>query len=137
MKGLNIFAWVFLITLYAKVWGEKFPDSINIPKSHITRHLNTFYDEAEKCQDDVECSFKNILNTKLCWGYEPDCPPHLGYSNAKCPGDHKGWVNTKSQQLQTFFDQADFGYVRKQRESKKMLCQPLDKVRLGNFEYLD
>nr|CAG4640694.1 EOG090X02IK [Eulimnadia texana] len=69
----------------------------------------------------------DILGTKLCWGYEADCPKHLGYSDAHCPGDHKGWVKSKSQQYETFFNQADFGYVRNQIKSQFDVCRPTDK----------
>jgi len=124
MKSLGISSGFILFILFLKALGERFPDLFNIPNSHMTRHLNTFFDDGERCRDDVNCSFNDKVNNELCWGYEPDCPPHHGYSTARCPGDHKGWVSTKAQQLQTFFEQADFGYVRKQRESKKILCQP-------------
>ena len=129
MKSLGISSGFILFILFLKALGERFPDLFNIPNSHMTRHLNTFFDDGERCRDDVNCSFNDKVNNELCWGYEPDCPPHHGYSTARCPGDHKGWVSTKAQQLQTFFEQADFGYVRKQRESKKILCQPHNEVR--------
>nr|CAG4650805.1 EOG090X02IK [Simocephalus serrulatus]SVE94121.1 EOG090X02IK [Simocephalus serrulatus] len=90
----------------------------------MTRYLNSFKDEAEKCHRSNSCVYRNILGTGLCWGYEPDCLPHLGYSNANCPGDHKGWVSSKPQQLQTFLNQADFGFISQQRQSKKVICKP-------------
>lgn len=98
---------------------------VDLPESHMTRYLNAFHDEAEKCQSSPSCAgYRGILDTGLCWGYEPDCPQHLGYSDPQCPGDHKGWVSSKSQQLNTFFDQADFGFVKQQIHSMSVLCQP-------------
>nr|CAG4636842.1 EOG090X02IK [Ceriodaphnia reticulata]SVE72818.1 EOG090X02IK [Ceriodaphnia reticulata] len=76
------------------------------------------------CRKSSSCVFRNILDTNLCWGYETDCPNYLGYSNANCPGDHKGWVNSKPQQLQTFFNQADFGFVKQQIQTKTVMCEP-------------
>nr|CAG4639012.1 EOG090X02IK [Daphnia magna]SVE82963.1 EOG090X02IK [Daphnia magna] len=68
--------------------------------------------------------FADEDDTGLCWGYETNCPQHLGYSNAHCPGDHKGWVSSKNQQLQTFINQADFGFVKQQILSKTTMCEP-------------
>ena len=123
----------FLIILLTSVevlseWSPKFLD---LPDSHITRYLNSFKEEAAKCRKSSSCAFHSILDTKLCWGYEADCPHHLGYSNAHCPGDHKGWVNSKSQQLQTFFNQADFGFVKQQIQTKTVICTPMSSVRLA------
>nr|CAG4641526.1 EOG090X02IK [Eurycercus lamellatus] len=98
------------------------PEDIDLPDSHLTRYLNTFEDEANKCRSSDACIYKTVLNTSLCWGYEDDCPHHLGYSDAKCPGDHKGWVNSKQQQRKTFFDQADFGYIKQQINTREGIC---------------
>ena len=56
----------------------------------------------------------------------------VGYSNAHCPDHHRGWSDSKSQQQQTFFDQADFGFVNQQRETKATICKPSDPV---SFNY--
>ena len=127
MRALQIMVCIIIVSSM-QVDSETFPDSVNLPNAHMTRYLNTFYDEADRCRNADNCVYKNMLNTSLCWGYESGCQPHLAYSNAHCPGDHKGWVTTKYQQHLTFFEQADFGYVRKQRKSKKILCQPQKKV---------
>nr|SVE74066.1 EOG090X02IK [Daphnia barbata] len=103
---------------------EWLPETLNLPSSHVTRYLNTFKDEAEKCYSSNSCMYRNVLDTGLCWGYETNCSHHLGYSSAHCPGDHKGWVSSKAQQLQTFFSQADFGFVKQQIQSKTVMCEP-------------
>ena len=99
-------------------------ESYNLPDSHVTRFLNTFAEVGEKCRISDKCIFKSVLDTGLCWGYEADCMPQLGYSDAHCPGDHKGWVASKSQQLKTFFKQADFGYIKQHLDTKITLCHP-------------
>lgn len=140
--------------------AEWSPNVIDLPDSHLTRYLNSFDDEADKCRNSAACNYKNILDTKLCWGYEQDdsCPNHLGklysfyykvlqlfyvifnnnfliagYSNAHCPDHHRGWSDSKSQQQQTFFDQADFGFVKQQRESKATICKSSNPV---SFHYI-
>lgn len=123
MKDVDFrFFLILLVSNY--VMGDWSPKGLDLPDSHITRYLNLFKDEAEKCHRSNSCVYRNILGTGLCWGYEPDCPQHLGYSSANCPGDHKGWVSSKPQQLQTFINQADFGFVSQQRQSKKVICKP-------------
>lgn len=127
MKDLS-FLFFIIISLLKSVNCEWDSNVLDLPDSHMTRHLNSFKDEAEKCRHSTSCNYHGVLNTGLCWGYEKDCPPHLAYSNANCPGDHKGWVNSKSQQLQTFINQADFGFVKQQIQSMKILCEPRSRV---------
>ncbi len=129
MKDMGVFIF-FVFVISTEVVCEWSPKSIDLPDSHITRYLNSFKDEAEKCRSSSSCVFRNILDANLCWGYEADCPHHLGYSNAHCPGDHKGWVNSKPQQLQTFINQADFGFVKQQIQTKTVICEPSASVSL-------
>ncbi|XP_033208675.1 EGF domain-specific O-linked N-acetylglucosamine transferase-like isoform X2 [Belonocnema kinseyi] len=98
---------------------------INLPEGHLKYYFNSFPAEAEKCRNDVACPYKNHLNTKACWGYEANCKPENSFSIPHCPGEHKGWVATKSAQLDTFYAQGDFGYVRDQRREMMILCEPL------------
>lgn len=67
-----------------------------------------------------------------CWGYEDNCRPKNAFSVPHCPGDHKGWVATKKAQVDTFYAQGDFGYVRDQRKEMMPLCEPLFMV---SFNY--
>lgn len=64
------------------------------------------------------------LNHKACWGYEQGCKFQDSYSIPSCPGDHKGWVKTKQDQLKTFHTQGDFGYVREQLQEMMVMCEP-------------
>ncbi|XP_059352705.1 EGF domain-specific O-linked N-acetylglucosamine transferase-like [Daphnia carinata] len=112
------------VLILKEVVCEWSPETIDLPHSHLTRFLNVLTDEAQKCHNSNSCIYKNVLDTGLCWGYETNCPQHLGYSNAHCPGDHKGWVSSKHQQLQTFINQADFGFVKQQILSKTTMCEP-------------
>lgn len=60
------------------VYAEWTPELLNLPDSHMTRYLNALEDQAGECRNSVDCVFKTILSSKLCWGYEHDCPNHLG-----------------------------------------------------------
>lgn len=67
---------------------------------------------------------QDLLNHKGCWGYEEGCKFQDSYSIPSCPGDHKGWVKTKADQLKTFYTQGDFGYIQEQRQELMVMCEP-------------
>lgn len=114
-----------------KLWSLK---DVDLPDSHMTRYLNSFRDEALNCEESDSCSrFHNILGTGLCWGYEENCLQHLAYSDPKCPDDHKGWVSSKAHQLKTFYEQADFGFVKQQIQTKAEICRPENPVKFFYF----
>ncbi|XP_033334181.1 EGF-domain O-GlcNAc transferase isoform X2 [Megalopta genalis] len=98
---------------------------IDLPDDHIKYYFNSFPTVEERCRNDTACPYKDSIGTKSCWGYELDCNPEDSFSVARCPGDHKGWVTTKKAQLDTFYAQGDFGYVRDQRKEMSIFCEPL------------
>ncbi|XP_020711618.2 EGF domain-specific O-linked N-acetylglucosamine transferase isoform X2 [Athalia rosae] len=118
---------LFLIIIYLNVIQTICDNytNINLPENQLKYYFNSFPTIAEKCRNDPECPYKDHLDSKACWGYEDDCRPENSYSIPKCPGDHKGWVATKQAQLDTFYTQGDFGYVRDQRKEMMIICEPL------------
>ncbi|XP_076388941.1 EGF-domain O-GlcNAc transferase isoform X2 [Megachile rotundata] len=98
---------------------------IDLPPDHVKYYLNAFPTVAEQCRNDTACPFKDSLDTKACWGYESNCKSENAFSVPQCPGDHRGWVTTKQAQLETFYAQGDFGYVRDQRKEMSIFCEPL------------
>jgi len=106
-------------------WGlaVNFTD-INLPEEHMPYYFNSYHDIAEKCKLDAACPYKDLLNHKGCWGYEEGCKFQDSYSIPSCPGDHKGWVKTKADQLKTFYTQGDFGYIQEQRQELMVMCEP-------------
>ncbi|XP_046991623.1 EGF domain-specific O-linked N-acetylglucosamine transferase isoform X1 [Schistocerca americana] len=101
--------------------------NINLPDEHIPYYFSSFNDIAEKCRTSDQCPYKEYLDVKACWGYEQGCKLQESYSMPLCPGDHRGWVKSKQDQLQTFYTQGDFGYVRQQLEEMMVMCEPLFK----------
>lgn len=97
---------------------------INLPEEHIPYYFNSYPEVAEKCKLDSTCPYKDQLNQKGCWGYEQGCKLQDSYSTPSCPGDHKGWVKTKQDQLKTFYTQGDFGYVREEQQEMMVMCEP-------------
>ncbi|KAL0274127.1 UNVERIFIED_CONTAM: hypothetical protein PYX00_006625 [Menopon gallinae] len=97
----------------------------NLPESHVPFYFRNFPDELKKCVEDEKCPYKNNIPNELpCWGYEADCQKSLSYSIPECPKDHKGWAETKSDQVKLFYQQGDFGYVKKQADSIMVMCEP-------------
>lgn len=101
--------------------------SINLPDIHIPYYFSMFPNVAEECSQDPECPYKEYLNdtSNKCWGYEYNCKWKDQYLIPSCPGDHKGWVKSKSDQEHTFYTQADFGYIGQQLREMRVMCEPL------------
>lgn len=99
--------------------------TINLPEGHLQYYFASFPKAAKECENDPECPYKNELHKDKCWGYEPGCKWDKQYSIPSCPGDHRGWVKNKLEQQNTFYTQADFGFVKQQQAEIKMYCDPL------------
>ncbi|XP_072936514.1 EGF domain-specific O-linked N-acetylglucosamine transferase [Epargyreus clarus] len=97
---------------------------LNVPPEHMVYLFNSFQSLAESCKADTECKFKNHVDRKACWGYEANCDKKKAYHiRPRCPGDHRGWVRTKDAQYDTFYTQADFGYIKEQIEDLMVMCE--------------
>ncbi|CAH1389195.1 unnamed protein product [Nezara viridula] len=121
---------IFLVVLLSSIYsvsdssnGNHY-DNINLPKKHLPFFFSNFPQEAEKCKKDPSCPFKKYLGKNKCWGYEPNCKPENSFSRPACPGDHQGWVRSKFEQVNTFYKQGDFGYIKEQLEELQTICKP-------------
>ena len=74
----------------------------------------------------ISLLFQPYLDQGLCWGYEEDCPVFKSYLAPECDGESKGWASTKMEQLEMYYEQADFGYIKKRMKTMFDLCSPLD-----------
>ena len=70
--------------------------------------------------------FQPYLDQALCWGYEENCPIFKSYLVPECDGKSKGWAPTKVGQLEMYYEQADFGYIKKRMKTMFPLCSPVD-----------
>ncbi|XP_045487670.1 EGF domain-specific O-linked N-acetylglucosamine transferase isoform X3 [Pieris rapae] len=100
-------------------------EDINLPLEHMPYFFNSFPTYAESCSKDVNCLYKSLLTKKACWGYDTsNCIENNSYHvRPHCPGDHKGWVKTKEAQYETFYTQADFGYIKEQIDELMVMCE--------------
>lgn len=116
---------LILSVLFVQAFCDTNFTTMNLPDEHIPYYFRNFPKMAGKCLNDDTCPYKSYLNEDVCWGYEYDCEWGKQYSKPACPGDHKGWVETKTAQESTFYAQADFGYVKQQLRELKLVCEPL------------
>lgn len=133
---------------YSYVQAEFTPGSIkhspiplpNLPTDHLIRYLNTFPQVREHCVKNEDClriissnASANRLYDELiptldtltaCWGHELDCDVNKRFQTPTCPGEHHGWVQSKTAQVNTFYNQADFGYIQNQINELALICEP-------------
>lgn len=104
---------------------------VDLPPDHFPCYFNTFPKASRywcagrhsKCSKQLKKQFPDA--DRICWGYENNCQPEDRYIKPQCSGDHTGWVSSKSVQVETFFTQADFGYIRLQNNEMMVMCEPL------------
>ncbi|XP_006607155.1 EGF domain-specific O-linked N-acetylglucosamine transferase isoform X2 [Apis dorsata] len=123
--ALSIKYSVTIVMVFAVTSTYSNYTDIDLPSDHIKYYYNYFPTVAEECRNNTACPYKGSLDTKACWGYEPNCKAENSFSVPQCPGDHRGWVTTKKAQVETFYAQGDFGYVRDQRKEMSIFCEPL------------
>ncbi|XP_044751937.1 EGF domain-specific O-linked N-acetylglucosamine transferase [Coccinella septempunctata] len=99
--------------------------SINLPEELLPYYFSQFPSISSECEKDDNCPYKKFIGSNKCWGYESNCSHARQYSIPRCPGDHRGWVKSKFDQQNTFYYQADFGYVKQQLEGMRLYCEPL------------
>ncbi|XP_017766635.1 PREDICTED: EGF domain-specific O-linked N-acetylglucosamine transferase [Eufriesea mexicana] len=124
-NALSIKCSVTIVLVFAVTATYSNYTDIDLPSDHIKYYFNSFPTVAEECRNNTACPYKDSLDTKACWGYEPNCKAENTFSVPQCPGDHRGWVTTKKAQVETFYAQGDFGYVRDQRKEMLIFCEPL------------
>lgn len=91
----------------------------NLPSDHLIRYLNTF----PKLKKQLPTNGTKNIST-ACWGHERGCSADARFQTPQCPGDHTGWARSKEAQINTFYQQADFGYIQEQLAELTPQCVP-------------
>ncbi|XP_055952447.1 EGF domain-specific O-linked N-acetylglucosamine transferase-like [Argiope bruennichi] len=99
----------------------------NLPPEHMAYYFASHPIESEACRISKNCPYKSLLDLKKCWGYEKDCTPDLRYSAPTCNKSSRGWAKSKAEQIETFFKQGDFGYIRERMDELTQICTPKQK----------
>lgn len=102
---------------------------VNLPDNHLPQYFNAFPAQADRCLSDDECPYKKLLQSQgydenACWGHERNCIQEKRFSEPRCPGKNLRYVKDKTEQIETFYNQADFGYIRQQLREMTLMCEP-------------
>lgn len=105
---------------------------LDLPDNHLPYHLHGHPDAiAYVCASDAQCEQQltedlnnRTATTPSCWGYELGCQRAHRYAPpAVCSTD--GFSELAGQRkADTFYDQADFGYIREQVRELITICEP-------------
>lgn len=85
---------------------------IDLPENHLSQYFNNLPEFAKKINETSNGPYKEFLSSEkydreTCWGYELKCQkPIMAH---KCSGNQTGHVKNKEEQLEIFYEQADFG----------------------------
>uniref|UniRef100_A0A182RAY3 EGF domain-specific O-linked N-acetylglucosamine transferase n=1 Tax=Anopheles funestus TaxID=62324 RepID=A0A182RAY3_ANOFN len=122
---------IVLLTLYTRYAACENYEYINLPKAHLPMYFRRFPALEKQCAEDETCPYRAVIASQsyqnrkdACWGYEDGCTEPNRYANHTCPGSHIGYVKSKEVQLDTFYSQADFGFVRDQIRETRIMCEP-------------
>ncbi|XP_047545197.1 EGF domain-specific O-linked N-acetylglucosamine transferase [Vanessa atalanta] len=121
---MKVFVYLLYFLMYLNKINSLNLEDINIPPEHFPYFFNTFTEVAKVCADKSDCRYRDLVDKKVCWGYETNCTKSNSYHvRPSCPGDHRGWVKTKEAQFDTFYTQADFGYIKEQIQELMVICE--------------
>ena len=97
---------------------------LNLPTHHIPYHFHSDPSSAQKCVME-NCAYTDKAGLDTCWGYEHNCDPDWRYSKPSCNGSSESWERRpKKNQMDMFYKQADFGYIKNKRDSYQYYCTP-------------
>lgn len=110
------------------------PSLPDLPLEHLTRYLNTFPKQKAACEQHHGCSELYLMNStngqlatdiaNACWGHEVHCTAANRFQTPVCVGPAAGRIQNKEIQVETFYSQADFGYVKRQINDLRVICEP-------------
>jgi len=99
--------------------------TLDVPPSHIPYFTRNKDHDHGFCKDG-KCQDADDENLP-CWGYERDCDMKNSFSKPHCIHHHKPWAKTLEDQVRMFWEQGDFGYIKKMKDQVLELCLPKEK----------
>lgn len=105
----------------SKIWQR-----LNLPNEHMPYFFNSNPGLRKKCLKEELCPYKELAdkNATKCWGYEKNCEISNRLFLPECPGSSNGWVTDKKEQIDIFWKQGDFGYIKERLGEMKTYCKP-------------
>ncbi|KAL5276527.1 EOGT family protein [Megaselia abdita] len=117
--------FIKFVVLYCVQGVEDVLRNPNLPKEHLSFYYNTFPDAKKHCLNDKKCVNRDFLksdkyDSEACWGFEEDCGKKNAFQRPECAKVFEGQNDPE----ETFYSQADFGYVKIQKEELQSYCKP-------------
>ncbi|KAK2194258.1 hypothetical protein NP493_1g07044 [Ridgeia piscesae] len=103
----------------ANIW-----QTLKLPDEHIPYFFNNNKDVKSLCEKDSKCPYKKYLKSNRCWGYEKDCQVKHRMSSPKCDGEARGWAKSKEEQVEMFWNAADYGIITERQDELQYMCEP-------------
>lgn len=103
----------------SSVWDLQ---NVNVPSTHVPYFRRNKAGEIGLCSNGA-CQDGESKNMP-CWGYEDDCDLLNQFSKPYCVHHHQPWAKTVEDQVRLFWEQGDFGYIKKMKSQVIDLCQP-------------
>lgn len=119
VTALLLCSWCLDVNVGVTHWELQ---TLNLPPSHIPYFMRRKSHDEEFCNDG-NCQGEDSNNFP-CWGYEEDCDAKSQFSKPYCIHHHKPWARTLDDQVRMFWEQGDFGYIKKMKNQVLQLCQP-------------
>ncbi|XP_071083441.1 EGF domain-specific O-linked N-acetylglucosamine transferase-like [Haliotis cracherodii] len=115
---------MFLTVGGATDWGD-----LRLPPEHVPYFFGNNPHMKQRCQDEDTCPYKSSLEVRRCWGYEVRCQVGERMSTPQCTEDgsqkpRRGEHSAVEKNTDTFWRQADFGYVKERKTNLRIYCTP-------------
>lgn len=120
VSAFIVCSWYLEVSLGLTYWDLK---SLDIPPSHIPYFLSNKNSSGQGFCEKGDCEAEDA-NDFHCWGYEEECTDRNRFSKPYCIHHHAPWAKTLDDQATLFWEQGDFGYIRKMKKQVLKLCQP-------------
>eukprot|EP00112_Aurelia_sp_Birch-Aquarium-sp1_P024077 Seg745.5 transcript_id=Seg745.5/GoldUCD/mRNA.D3Y31 product="EGF domain-specific O-linked N-acetylglucosamine transferase" protein_id=Seg745.5/GoldUCD/D3Y31 len=100
----------------------------NLPEVHL-KFFGQHSSQVQHCDaKNKDCNEHKIPQTlrheQPCWGYEKHCNPKHYFTYPICSSHDPRWARTMADQQKIFWEQGDFGYLKKFMDGMMTLCKP-------------
>lgn len=108
-------------------------ERLNLPEAHMPYFFSSNEKLRLKCVKDDTCPYREQANESAlkCWGYEKGCKAERSTFLPQCPGDSNGWTKDKQEQIDLFWKQGDFGYIKERLGEMRYYCKSDDVAQGG------
>lgn len=128
---------VYLLAYFSSSTAFEYDDTVQELSDGHLKYFKTNskerYCERKKNKNDERCIQYSFDSRRYCWGYEKHCLPNIHYTYPKCSNHDSRWAKNIEGQEKLFWEQADFGYIKKKLDTLQYVCKPKDKTKNKSF----